>query len=79
MSSQAGADHRDGPALQARCGLYRGAGSFFSTPQNAALAAPARLRLLQPCAANVAHPLETAAAFGVFNSPDSRGPPPPIK
>jgi hypothetical protein len=75
MSSQGGVDHDHGPALQARCSQYRGAASFFSGPQNATLAAPAGLQALQPCSANVALPVGSAAVSVIFGPPDSRGPP----
>lgn len=76
MSSQGGADHEHGPALQSRCSQYRGAASFFSVPQNATLAAPAGVQTLQPWVADVALPVGSAAVSVIFGPPDSRGPPP---
>jgi len=63
------------PAVQVRCPLYRGACSFFTGPQTAAVAPPAGFQILQPCAANLTDPVESRAVSIPSGAPDSRGPP----
>ena len=69
------AEHDGRQALQARCSFYRGAGSFFSGPQHVAVAVPAGIQVLQPCASSVAGRSNSRAVSAVPGVPDSRGPP----